>query len=291
MLSWTPDQMTGIGKPARHISSACPWAPLKVLFLKTETVSLHTFHWTRFLAAYQTEQGVSSQVKHEKWEKRFISFQRRRVDWRDEDTQIVNTQLSLASLTCSHYIRKLQTASLKQPLPFPSLQAWGRAGHTHLTVLPLLQWELGSAIIKIQENPIITKAYGPHWAGCEKSTTNLTRQAVGNTGRQNYKRNSRGSKTKKNTTEGKTKHCQSLGMTSRKNALVRIMVGVCWDIPRGSSKTLSGMSLVLTTQPICLYSDEYLQLTHSPAKDDLLRASPVQQRTAVDNWCCHSHGK
>lgn len=105
----------------------------------------------------------------------------------EEGTQIVTTQLSLASVTCSCYTRKLQTAFLKLPLPFPSLQAWSRAGHTHLTLLPLLHWELGSAIIKILENPIITKAYGPHWAGCEKSTTNLTRQAMGNTGGWNYK--------------------------------------------------------------------------------------------------------
>lgn len=194
----------------------------------------------------------------------FLSLQRR-VGWRDEDTQFVTTQLSLVSVTCSCCTRKLQTASLKLPLPFASLQAWSRTGHTHLTVLPFLQWELGSAIIKIWGNPIITKAYGPHWAGCEKSTTSLTRQAMGNIRGQNYKGNRGEAKQKKSTTEGKNKFCQSLGMTSRKNALVRIMVGGCWDIPKGSSKTLSGMSLVLTTQPICLYSDEYLQLhTHQP---------------------------
>lgn len=186
------------------------------------------------------------------------------MGWRDEDTQIVTTQLSLASVTCSCYTRKLQTVSLNLPLPFASLQAWSREGHTHLAVLPLLQWELGSAIIKIRGNPIITKAYGPLWAGCEKSTTQLTRQAMGNTGGQNYKGNG-GKQNKKSTTEGKNEFCQSLGMTSRKNALVRIMVGGCWDIPKGSSKTLSGMSLLLTTQPICLYSDEHLQLhTHQP---------------------------
>lgn len=90
---------------------------------------------------------------------------------------------------------------------------------------------------------------GKQWATLEGKTTKAT------VGRQN----------KNSTTEGKIKLCQSLGMTSRKNALVRIMVGGCWDIPKGSSKTLSGMSLALTTQPICLHSDEYLQLhTHQP---------------------------
>lgn len=64
MLSWMPDQMTGIGKPARHVNSMCSWAPLKALFLKTETVSLHILHWTWFIAAYQTEQRGPSQVKH-----------------------------------------------------------------------------------------------------------------------------------------------------------------------------------------------------------------------------------
>lgn len=91
-------------------------------------------------------------------------------------TETIAAHLSLASLTCSRYTGKVQTASLKQPLPFPSLQAWSRAGHTHLQVLPLLWWELGPAVRKIWENPIITKAYVPRWAECEKSTTNLTRQ-------------------------------------------------------------------------------------------------------------------
>lgn len=94
-------------------------------------------------------------------------------------------------------------------------------------------------------NPAYQASNGQHWRA------KLQRQ--------------RGKQNKKSTTEGKNEFCQSLGMTSRKNALVRIMVGGCWDIPKGSSKTLSGMSLLLTTQPICLYSDEHLQLhTHQP---------------------------
>lgn len=90
---------------------------------------------------------------------------------------------------------------------------------------------------------------GKQWATLEGKTTKETG------GKQN----------KKSTTEGKIKLCQSQGMTSRKNELVRIIVGGYRDIPKGSSKTLSGMSLVLTTQPICLHSDEHLQLhTHQP---------------------------
>lgn len=52
---------------------------------------------------------------------------------------------------------------------------------------------------------------GKQWATLEGKTTKAT------VGRQN----------KNSTTEGKIKLCQSLGMTSRKNALVRIMVGGC----------------------------------------------------------------
>lgn len=56
---------------------------------------------------------------------------------------------------------------------FPSLQAWSRAGHTHLWVLPLLWWDLGLAITKIWKNPINMKENVPHWAECEKPATNL----------------------------------------------------------------------------------------------------------------------
>lgn len=44
---------------------------------------------------------------YESEEKRFISLQRKRVGWRDEDSQIVTTELSLASVTCSHHTGKL----------------------------------------------------------------------------------------------------------------------------------------------------------------------------------------
>lgn len=77
-------------------------------------------------------------------------------------------------------------------------------------------------------------------------------------------------------TEVKTKLCQ-LQLMRRKKALVRMTVGGCRDIPQGSSKMLSGMSLVLTMQPSCLYSAESLQLTYLPDKGDLFLASPVKE--------------
>lgn len=110
--------------------------------------------------------------------------------------------------------------------------------HHHKSIWPPLSgmWKINNQSYQARN--------GQHWRA------KLQRQRGGG-GRQN----------KNFTTEGKIKLCQSLGMTSRKNALVRIMVGGCWDIPKGSSKTLSGMSFALTTQPICLHSDEYLHYT------------------------------
>lgn len=97
-------------------------------------------------------------------------------------------------------------------------------------------------------------------------------------GKQNYKEQGGEGEIqlKEKKTTNTTKLCQLKDIIRRKKTLVRIMVGGCQDIPWGSSKTLSGITLVLTIQPSCLYSAEYLQLTSLPAKGDLFLASPIQ---------------
>lgn len=145
---------------------------------------------------------------------------------------------SPAPLIRSSYTRKVWTASLEEPLPFPWPQAWSRAGHTHLWCCLSADKNLAQQLEKPRKIPssqkhislieLNVKNQQPTLPGeqlMEGKTTKRTSLSVC-VGQTDHKAPS-------STTELKNKLRQSQRMMRRKKASVGITVGGCWDTPMG----------------------------------------------------------